>query len=305
MFLDVLSVVVTVVDGGRALRRCLTGLSSQTGAPLMEILVPYDDTVASVAAQAAEFPFVHFLALGQLTTQRSASRASGQHELIDRRRAAGLAAARGEIVAIVEDRGVPRANWAATIARLHTELPNGVIGGAVENGCDRLLNWAVYFCDFGRYQLPFKLGPRMYVTDVNVSYKRRALEQTRAIWQDRYHEPLVHWALERAGETLMLAPDLVVDQIRENLTLVSLVKERLAWGRLFGSLRVRDASMARRLALACIAPLVPGVLIARFLIAQVTKRAPLGRVVRVGPAALLLLVAWAAGEAVGCLTGKA
>ena len=32
------------------------------------------------------------------------------------------------------------------------------IGGAIENGVDRPLNWAVYYSDFGRYQNPFQSG---------------------------------------------------------------------------------------------------------------------------------------------------
>jgi hypothetical protein len=270
----------------------------------MEILIPYDETIASVASHATEFPAVRFLPIGRVPIRRAATNAAGQHELIDRRRAAGLAATRGELVALVEDRAVPRSDWAATIVRLHAQLPNLVIGGAVENGRDHPLNWAVYFCDFGRYQLPFIPGPQRYVTDVNVSYKRRALEQTRDIWQERYHEPLVHWALEAAGEALMVAPDIVVDEVRDNLTFASLVKERLAWGRLYGSLRIREASLMRRLAFTCAAPLVPGVLFFRFLKDRWTKRVPIRRVASVAPTVFLLLCAWAAGEAAGYTTGS-
>jgi hypothetical protein len=110
--------------------------------------------------------------------------------------------------------------------------------------------------------------------------------------------------LERAGETLILAPNIVVEQLRDNLTLASLVKERFAWGRLFGSLRVRDASFARRLALTCVAPLIPGVLFVRFLKDRWAKRAPIRRVVGVAPTVVLFLCAWGAGEATGYVTGE-
>jgi hypothetical protein len=299
-----LSVVVTIVDGGAALQRCLDGLTTQDGAPLMEILVPYDESVQSVASHAGEFPSVRFLEIGRLQTGRAATSAAAQHELVDRRRAAGLAATRGELVALVEDRAVPRSDWAATIVRLHAQFPNLVIGGAVENGLHLVLNWAVYFCDFGRYQLPIMPGPRRYVTDVNVSYKRRALEQTCDIWRSRYHEPLVHGALERAGESLLLVPDIVVEQFRDNLTLASLVRERFAWGRLFGSLRVRDASPARRLVLTSLSPLLPAVLFVRFLKDRWVKRVPIRTVVSVVPAVIVLLCAWVAGEAAGYATGS-
>lgn len=304
MSAGLLSVVVTVVDGGPALRRCLTALTSQVAAPTMELLVPYDSTIESVARWATEFPAVRFVDAGPTAGQPSLSSARGQHALIDRRRAVGLAAATGDLVGVIEDRGVPRPDWAVTAARLHQSLPNLAIGGAVENGRDHWLNWAVYWCDFGRYQLPFERGPRHYLTDVNVVYKRQALEQTRAVWQEKYHEPLVHWALEGAGETLLLTPELVVDQMRDGLTVTALLEERLAWGRLFGSLRVHESSAVRRIGLMAMTPLLPAVLFWRMIRDQVRKGTPLGRLLRVSPAALMLLSAWAAGEALGYSTGK-
>src|SRR5215208_7078445 len=299
-----LSVVVTVVDGGAALPRCLTALTSQVHGPSMDVIVPYDSTIESVALLTPAFPAIRFIHTGPLVSQRPPMTAGGQHELIDRRRAVGLAAARGEFVGIVEDRGVPRQDWAATALRLHRELPNLAIGGAVENGRDHWLNWAVFWCDFGRYQLPFEREPRHYLTDVNVVYKRQALERTRDIWHEKYHEPLVHWALERAGETLLLTPELVVDQMRDGLTVTGLLEERLAWGRLFGSLRVHESSAVRRFGLTVMAPLLPAVLFWRMIRDQIRKGAPPGRLFQVGPAALILLSAWAAGEALGYATGK-
>lgn len=304
-----LTVVVTVVDGGDALRRCLTGLLAQADAPHMEVLVPIDSTTAAESAVVAGMAnsgghVVRCVELGQLLTSNPPSSTAGQHELIDRRRAAGLAAAHGEVVAIVEDRAVPKPDWAATAVRLHRQLPHLVIGGAVENGRQGLLESAVYFCDFGRYQRPFDPGPRHYVSDVNVVYKRRALELTRDIWRTRYHEPLVHWALERAGETLFLSPELVVEEHRDHLTSMGLLVERFAWGRLFGSLRVRDASAVRRLALAARSPLIPMVLFGRFLRDRVTKGARVGSILRVAPAVGLLVASWAAGEAAGYLTAR-
>ena len=137
---------------------------------------------------AADFPNATFLELGPIETVRPKTTAAGQHELYDRRRAAGLAAARGELVAILEDRGIPRHDWAATVARLHRELPNRVIGGAIEGAPTGLLNWAFYVCDFGRYGLPFEQHTAEWVSDVNVSYKRSAVEETRHLWCERFRD---------------------------------------------------------------------------------------------------------------------
>ena len=298
-----LSVVVTIVDGGAALARCLDALAAQHDPPPLEILVPHDDTVA-LGLLPGRHPSVRFLPLGDVRTARDFRSPSGQHELFDRRRAAGLAAAGGEVVAILEDRGVPDPSWARTVIRLHGELPHAVIGGAIDHAYDGLLNWAVYFCDFGRYQPPFAAGPRPYVSDVNIAYKRRAIEATRSLWAERYHETTVHWALQRAGETLFLSPEPVVRQMRDGLSLAALLRERLGWGRLFAYTRAREIGAGKRLVLAALSPALTPVLWLRLLRQRLERGTSLGRFVAATPLIVLLLAAWSAGELAGYLTGR-
>jgi GT2 family glycosyltransferase len=126
------SVVVTIVDGGEQLRRCLVALAPQAKSPAVEVLIPCDDTVGDLAALRGEFPGFRFIPLGRLPTVRTSGSPAGRHELIDQRRAAGLAAATGDIVALLEDRGVPRPEWVATLLDLHTRLSHPAIGGAIE-----------------------------------------------------------------------------------------------------------------------------------------------------------------------------
>jgi hypothetical protein len=299
-----LSVVVTVVDGGATLERLLRGLTAQDRPPTREVLVPWDESVSDPAGLAARFPAVRFVPMGAVTTRRPIDSPAGQHELYDRRRAAGLALASGDLVAILEDRGVPRPDWARGVVAAHRELPHAVIGGAIENGRDGRLNWAVYFCDFGRYQLPFEAGPRPYVSDVNICYKRRALEATRELWRERYHETTVHWALLRAGEVLFLSPDFAVDQMRDDLTLRRVLRERVGWGRLFAYTRARDVSTGRRLVLAALSPLLPFVLLLRHLRGRVTRHRGVGTFLAVSPVVFLLLAAWSLGELIGYATGE-
>lgn len=299
-----LSVVVTIVEGGDALTACLSALESQQNPPKLEVIVPWDDSVIGITALEARFASFRFLGLGHLQTAQLATSAAGAHELYDRRRAAGLAAATGDIVAILEDRGVPRPDWAAIMAKLHDELPHAVVGGAIENGRESLLHWAVYFCDFGRYQRPFTAGAREWVSDVNIAYKRRALDSTRDIWRDRYHETTVHWALQRAGETLYLTPEPAVDQMRGQSPLGKLLAERYGWGRLFAYTRARETSLGRRVLLAVLTPLLPFILLVRHGRLQLAKRIQLRTFIAASPVVFLLLVAWSAGEAAGYLTAK-
>ena len=300
-----LSVVVTIVDGHDVLDRCLSALAAQQRPPALEIIVPWDDTVAGIGALAARYPTCRFLDLGRLATTRPAASAAGQHELYDRRRAAGLAAATGDIIAVLEDRGVPDPDWAQTMARLHRDLPHAAIGGAIENGRDTYWHWAVYFCDFGRFHRPFAAGPRQWLSDINVGYKRRALEQTRGLWRDRYHETTVHWALLRDGETLYLTPDLVVRQMRVVGGVTALVAERFAWGRLFARTRVREEGLPVQMARLTLAPLLPFLLFVRIGWTQVTRGGTRMKWLSASPLVFLLLVAWSLGEAAGYATARA
>jgi hypothetical protein len=97
-----------------------------------------------------------------------------------RRSAVGLQLARGQIIAMTEDHAVPAADWIREIRAAH-ERPYAVIGGAIENAVDRPLNWALYYCDFGRNGRPMPAGEAESVSDVNVSYKREALNSIRDV----------------------------------------------------------------------------------------------------------------------------
>lgn len=298
-----LSVVVTIVDGGDAVRAVLSALEVQRDPPPMEVLVPYDASVDGVPAWQAEFPSVRFLSMGAIATVRDIRSAAGQHELYDRRRSVALAAARGDLVAIIEDRGLPRRDWARTAVLLHGLSDCAAIGGAIEPASSGLVGWALYVCDFSRYGLPFARGPRAWVSDVNIVYKRRAVESTRTLWAERYQEPVVHWDLMRRGEELHLAPELVVDHRRRAAPLTATLAERFHWGRLFGHIRVRQVSGLRRVVLIAAAPLIPLVILARHGAAQ-AQRGRAFRFLAAVPALATLLVAWSAGEVWGYITGE-
>jgi len=295
-------VVVTLVDGGDQLRHCLTALAEQAGAPPLEVLIPYDDSVGDLGALRNEFSGFQFIALGPVATERRSDSAAGQHELFDRRRAAALAVATGEIVAMLEDRGVPRPEWAATLRELHGRHPHEVIGGAVDWAGQGVLSWAVYACDFGRYASVHSEGAREFLTDCNLSYKRRALDATRSLWGERYHETQVHDQLRRDGVVLWFSPDAVVEEARAGLRLVPLLTERIAWGRLYGAIRLTGAPTGRRWLQAMTAAVLPLLLYWR-IVRRHAGRTP-GRLVRATPALLLLLAAWTLGECAGYLTGE-
>ena len=300
-----LSVVVTVVSDTteqtdtRHLEGCLAALERQENAPAMEILVTCDARLAGVDALEKRFPNVRFLRAEKLRSARHGP--SREHH--DELRGIGIREARGEIVAMLEDHGQPDTRWCAQMAAEH-RAPHAAVGGAMENGVDRALNWAIYFCDFGKYQNPVPRGASPYVSDANVSYKRAALERVAEAWKDAYNETRVHAALDAAGETLWLSPEIVVYQHRMNLRAGSALVERYVWARSYAATRMAGAGLGARLVRAALSPLLPPILLLRYF--QIVRRTGRNqdKFFAALPWLILLTTVWAAGELVGYLSGR-
>src|SRR5262249_38633132 len=140
---------------------------------------------------------------------------------------------------------------------------HAAVGGAIENEVDRALNWAVYFCDFGKYQNPLPLGPTTFASDANISYKRSALDQIKEVWTESFHETVVNAALLARGQKLWLSPNIVVYQHRENLRLGWSAQERFVWGRSYAGTRAKQLSIGKRIVYLALSPALTFLLVAR------------------------------------------
>jgi hypothetical protein len=297
-----LSVVIAVVSGKDAVRRCIEALRPQLEPDRAEVIVPYDAWSADVGDLAAAFPEVRFHYIDAGITAPADNRPPLQHRLYDRRRAAGLALARGRLVAMTEDHAVPAPDWCQQVLAAHGQ-PYAVIGGAIDNAVDRPLNCALYYCDFGRYGRPLASREAAYVSDVNVSYKRAALEAVGEVWRDAYHETAVHCALRRRGEVLWLDPRLVVFQHRPPITLRQACRERIEWGRVFAETRGAACAPWRRVLLAAGTPLLPALLLLRVARHMLRQHRTLVQMAAALPLVVALVMAWALGELAGYVAG--
>ncbi len=296
-----LSVIVAVVSDANHLRSCLESLRQQKDPPLMEIVVPHDGTDAAIPALEPDFPDVRFLQIADLRSVVNRNGASREHH--DELRARGLSIARGKILALIEDHGRAHPDWARGLVQLHKQ-PHAAIGGSMENDVNRALNWAVYFSDFGRYQNPLPAGPSYFLTDANVSYKRETLDETRSLWENSFHETSFHDHLLQKGKTLWLAPELVVYQHRQNLSLAKALKERYVWGRSFAGTRAQHCSNAQRIAFLAVSPLLPFVLLSRKIRAILQKKRLIPEFMKAFPNLILLTLFWSIGEFTGYWTSK-
>lgn len=267
-----------------------------------EIIVPFDKWSREISDLIPEFPEIRFHFIEDLGLAASEKISAHQHRLFDRRRAVGLGLSRGRIIAMTEDHAVPAENWCEQILLLH-EKSCGVIGGAIENKIDSPLNWAWYYCDFGRFGRPLPDRETEYVSDINVAYKREAIMSAVDLWRENYHETTVHWALRAKGVRLLLDETLVVYQARPRISLSEALRERVNWGRVFAETRAGRMGWVKRLLYAAGTSLLPPLLTVRVGKHMLRQKRSFGQMATTMPLAFLLLVGWSWGEMLGYLAG--
>lgn len=299
-----LSILVTVVSGKAGVRRCLEALRPQVRGIDAEIIVPYDAWSLEIGELKAEFPEVNFHLITDLGSAASSDIPSHQHRLYDRRRAVGLNLVRGRLIAMTEDLAVPAEDWISQIMTAHKTQPYSVIGGVIDNAIDRPMNWALYYCDFGRFGSPLSARNAEYVSDINVSYKREAIQCVRDIWQEAYHETTVHWAMRDRGIVLRLDPALKVYQHRPQISLAEAVGQRAEWGRIFAETRVAEIGFGKRVFLAVFSPLLPILLLLRIFKHMLRQGRTVGQIATALPIAFCLLAGWSWGELMGYAFGE-
>jgi hypothetical protein len=157
-----LSVIVTCTQPWPEVRGCLERLVPQVRAGHIEFIVA-DGSAAGLDAQAAE----------RVRWLRFPGR--GPHEL----RLAGLAEARGDVVAITEDHCDVASDWCEQVLDAHGRHPDAVaIAGPVTNGAaGRLMDRASFFLVHGRNVPEHGGRPDDWFPPAgsNVSYKREQI----------------------------------------------------------------------------------------------------------------------------------
>lgn len=292
-----LSVIVVTLAGRESLTHCLDALMNQVDAPKMEIIIPYDKKNSDILTLKSRYDKVYVIQNNSISNRHTLIQ---KHEPPNLLRARGIGAASGKIVALLEDSERPNKNWAREIIEIHKNRYTAV-GGAIENEIDKPLNWAVYFCDFYRYHNPVKPGPSNYLSDVNVSYKRESLEKIQEVWQEAFHEPIIHEALRDRGGILWLSPKIIVYQHRKNLTLPSIIQERFVWGYYFSNNRFWDKSFIKPISYAILSPFLPLLVTIRQIHDILVKKRLVMKYFHIFPLTFFLTVVWSIGEFFGYL----
>jgi hypothetical protein len=214
----------------------------------------------------------------------------------------GINCSHGEIVALTTAHFVPAENWIEEILRAHQGSYAG-IGGAIENDPrGGWVSWAIYFCRYSPYMLPFSGRAVDDFAADNASYKRSALDACRSARAKGFWETFIHAEMKNAGIRLFLSPGIVVYH-QQSFTLVDFIRQRFVHGRQFGSERVRNLRLARRLSFVLMSPAVPLVLFWRITRRVISRRRHFGRYVLALPILSLFLLSWSAGELTGYACG--
>jgi hypothetical protein len=284
-----LSVVIGSHDARPSLVQCLASVRRGGAEPAVEILVADNSTDGTAEFVRERFPDVELLTLPA-------------RALVPELWAAGIARSRGHIVAITSAQCVPATDWVSRVIEAHaTDV--AAVGGAIKpDEAAGAVQWAIYFCRYSRYMLPFPAGPVDDLAGDNASYKRLALDACQSAWRNGFWEPTVHAAIRQAGGRLRLDPTVVVHH-RGVSTLTGFLRQRVRHGHAFG--RARELAGIRRGLYALAGPAIPALLLTR-IVRGVTRRRRYRRaLLRALPALTLFLTGWAAGELTGYLRGPA
>jgi hypothetical protein len=224
-----------------------------------------------------------------------------EREAIPRLRYRGVCRARGRVVAILEDHGRVAPDWAATVLSA-LQGPWGAVGGAVENGKDGLVNWAVYFCEYARYMNPVAEGPAHDLPGNNVAYKRPHLLRHACVLEQGRWESWINDRLRADGVPLVSTRAMIVHHIKP-FRLGYFLVQRFHFARSYAGMRRVDQSPVRRLVYGLGSLALPVLLTARVVGTVLRKRRHLGRFVLSLPLVVLFLTAGACGEMIGYLFG--
>jgi glycosyltransferase involved in cell wall biosynthesis len=266
-------------------RDCLKAIENQRTDASIEVVVvdnSVDDTPDIIRR---EFPNAKFIE-------------ADRHKLIPELWGIGISESTGDCLALTTTHFVPSETWTREILKAH-QRPHSGVGGAIENDANAgIVSWAIYFCRYSPYMLPFAESDVSDFAADNASYKRRDLERVTSSMSDGFWETFVHREMLKEGLSLIKLPDIIV--YHQNSFSFSGFKNQRYWhGRQFGTQRAGNISMAKRTALILASPLIPLLYLSRISRRVFARKRNLGKLIAALPILSLFLLSWSLGELSG------
>ena len=287
-----ISVVIASVNGTPYILECLDHLTNQDGDIPFEIFVMDCTDEATRSAIRTRFPQpnVHLVEVEGRPT-------------IPKLRAMGMERAEGRLIAILEDHCNVPADWFAVIRRAH-EAGHRAIGGAVVNGAtDRLIDWAVFFCEYASFLRPLPTGVVPFIAGSSAIYDREIIEPVEPEYYAEVWEYFMHTRMKEQGVEFYCDPDLWVEH-KKDFGFGYFMSQRYHYSRSFAGMRMANDGLPKRVVYAGAAiVLLPPLLLFRTFRTVWSKRPHRGTLLKTLPALALFYVSYGLGEAVGALFG--
>ncbi len=287
-----LSVVIASHNAAAVIEDCLLALQADAAGREVEIIVADSSTDGTAAAIRERFPGVTVLHFAEPLA-------------IPYLRGAGIAASRGEVVALLDPYCIVCRGWVGEVVRVHAQRPEPAVGGAVapdSEGEQCLMRWATYFSEYAGFVPPLREGPSAELTGNNIAYKRRAVEQSETLARTGFWKTFANWQLRATGQALWTAPSLVVT-LRKPIPFPEFLHSRYHHGRCFAAMRVAGGRRSARWLRALTAFLLPPVALWRQTRSVWPKRRYRTKFMMTMPLLFLFHVSWAWGELWGYLRG--
>ena len=282
-----LSVVVASHNARASIEECLASIIAQRSEDGVEIVVVDNSTDGTTEIIKQRFSNVRLII-------------EPPSRLIPELWGVGIRQSAENIVAITTAHCIPDKDWLARIMEAH-EASVPAIGGAIESDeSSGLVDWAIYFCRYSHYMLPFQEGFVSEIAGDNASYKREYIDRCQHAWRNGFWEPTVHTELKKAGLQLLLVPS-IVTRHKKSFSFWGFMKQRFQHGIQFGAERASRFSVPKRAFYVALSPAIPLVFLLRIAKQVLTKRRNLKQLFVCLPVLVLFLLAWASGELVGYL----
>jgi hypothetical protein len=283
------TVVVASGAGGEFLFRCLESLRVQSAKGGAEVIVV--DRVGGATPERVERDF------GWARLIRASGRPS-----VPALRAIGAVQAVGDIVAILEEHCVAPPHWVDAIAGAFDDPRTLAAGGPIlDSGFARVRDWVVYFAEYHNYLPPWPAGDRTMLNGANIAYRRSALLAHDAVLASGYWEVVLHPHLAREGR--MIAVERMGAFHTGPFDFGYYLGQRYLLSRVWGGTQREKVGAGRRIAYLVLAPLFPGLLLARIAARVFASGRHVGRFLVALPLLVPVAIAYVWGEWLGYLLG--
>lgn len=210
----------------------------------------------------------------------------------------GILAATGSIVALTTSQFRVAESWARELRVAFTNASACAVGGRIAITPDAsMLTRAVFFIRYAEHMGRTDIENPHEIAGDNAAYRRDVVLAAAPALAQGFWEVVVHRTMRSNGHTLSRAP-LAVSYFVAQPSWTRVLSNRFVHGAHYGEYRVRDLGWSRWRAIA-VAPAVPCVLLWRMLVRIRRSEYSLLANLFVVPVILVMLCAWAAGEARG------